>query len=390
VGFLSRILGFQSAVVVYAQPNQYATSVDPYEIPSVVRAIQLISTDIARLPVHVENADGERIDSPVTELLTREASRWQTGFDFRRYLTSQALSSGNGIALIRRDNNGAIAELTPIAAGMTTALIDDDGVHYKIAGAMLEADQVLHIGCYPNIRNPAWYRSPIDSCTSAFALAADENAAHAALVKTGSTGKVVISHPGAMSDQLVEAIRDSWKNIHATAEGASRPLILREGMKAEKISQETSSSMIESRRFSVQEVARAFGVPPEMLWQQGGGALSSQAETMRAYCEGGIMQWVRCWEAELTRKMLPPGQFLKFETDALLLGNFVDKVDAFQKAVMAGIMAPNEARVRVGLPPLDDLDDPKPLMPGAGSAQQAEVDSPADKKNEIGGDSADA
>ena len=183
MGFLSRILGFQSAVVVYAQPNQFTTSVDPYEIPAVVRAIQLISTDIARLPVHVENAEGERVESAVVDLLTRESSRWQTGFDFRRYLTAQSLSTGNGIALIRRDANGAVAELTPIAAGMTTALIDDEGVHYKIAGTMLEADQVLHLGCYPNIRNPAWYRSPIDACTAAFALAADENAAHAALEK---------------------------------------------------------------------------------------------------------------------------------------------------------------------------------------------------------------
>jgi hypothetical protein len=385
VGFLSRILGFQSAVVVYAQPNQFTTSVDPYEIPAVVRATQLISTDIARLPVRVETEDGTPVDSPVVGLLTREASRWQTGFDFRRYLTAQALSSGNGIALIRRDNQGEVVELTPIAAGMTTALIDDDGVHYKIAGAMLEADQVIHIGCYPNIRNPAWYRSPVDACTAAFALAADENAAHAGLIKTGSTGKISISHPGAMSDQTVEAIRDAWKNIHATAEGASRPLILREGMKAEKLSSETSTTMIESRRFSIQEIARAFGVPPELLYQQGGGALTSQAETMRAYTEGGILQWVRAWEAEFTRKLLPPGQFLKFDVDALLLGNFVDKADAFQKVVMSGIMAPNEARVRLGLPPLDDLDDPKPLMPGAGSG--AEQDSPNDAANETGGDS---
>ena len=387
VGFLSRILGFQSAVVVFAQPNQYVTNVDPYEIPAVVRATQLLSTDVARLPVRVETEDGTPVASPIVDLLTREASRWQTGFDFRRYLTAQALSTGNGIALIRRDNRGEVVELTPIAAGMTTALIDDDGVHYKIAGAMLEADQVLHVGCYPNIRNPAWYRSPIDSCTAAFALAADENAAHAGLVKTGSTGKVAISHPGAMSDQTVAAIRDAWQNIHATADGASRPLILREGMKAEKLSQETASTMIESRRFSIQEVARAFGIPPEMLYQQGGGALSSQAETMRAYQEGGILQWVRAWESELTRKLLPPGQFLRFDVDALMLGNFVDRTDAFQKAVMSGIMSPNEARVRLGLPPLSGLDDPKPLMPGAASAV-ADNNTGADTANETGEDDA--
>ena len=74
------------------------------------------------------------------------------------------------------------------------------------------------------------------------------------------------------------------------------------------------------------------------------------------------------------------------DTDALLLGNFVDRIDAFQKAVMAGIMAPNEARVRLGLMPLEGLDDPKPLMPGAGSGVD-ESEPASDKANEVDGDS---
>lgn len=136
-------------------------------------------------------------------------------------------------------------------------------------------------------------------------------------------------------------------------------------MKAEKLSQETATSMLDSRRFSIQEVARAFGVPPEMLYQQGGGALASQVETARAYVDGGLAQWLRAWESELTRKLLPPGQYLRMDVDVLLRGNLVDKGTAFAKLVLAGVMSQNDARRRMGLPPLPGLDTPTVSMPGA-------------------------
>jgi HK97 family phage portal protein len=300
-------------------------------------------------------------------LMNREASRWQSGYEFRRYTTSVALTHGNGLALIRRSSDGAIAELQPIPADAMSGEVTDDGVIYRIGSTVLNQDQILHVGCYPDHLNPCWFRSPLEMARHAMQLAADEDGAHASLVKTGSMGKIAISHPGAMSDQTVQAIRDAWMTMHATADGASRPLILREGMKAEKISQETSSSMLESRRFSVQEIARAFGVPPEMLFQQGGGALSSQAETARAYADGAIAAWASAWESELQRKLCAPGERVHIDTTPITRGNLRDQGMAFSKLVLAGIMSPNDARHYLGLPPIDGLDTPTVSMPGGAS-----------------------
>ena len=60
--------------------------------------MNLISTDLARLPFSIIDSQGQVVDSPITQLMTREASRWQSGFEFRRYLTTCALDSGNGLA----------------------------------------------------------------------------------------------------------------------------------------------------------------------------------------------------------------------------------------------------------------------------------------------------
>ena len=363
----ARFFGFKSGVAIYTRPEPIVSApVDA--IPAVVRATQLISADIARLPISVLDSDGQTIaDHPVSMLMNREASRWQSGYEFRRYTTSVALTHGNGLALIRRSSDGAIAELQPIPADAMSGEVTDDGVIYRIGSTVLNQDQILHVGCYPDHLNPCWFRSPLEMARHAMQLAADEDGAHAALVKTGSMGKIAISHPGAMSDQTVQAIRDAWMTMHATADGASRPLILREGMKAEKISQETSSSMLDSRRFSVQEIARAFGVPPEMLFQQGGGALSSQAETARAYADGAIAAWASAWESELQRKLCAPGERVHIDTTPITRGNLRDQGMAFSKLVLAGIMSPNDARHYLGLPPIDGLDTPTVSMPGGAS-----------------------
>jgi HK97 family phage portal protein len=368
VTWFSRIFAVKPTVVVW-QSGATTPTVDPSTLPAVVRAVQLLSTDIARLPIRVEREDGTVIDGhPIAQLLNRDASRWQSGFDFRRFVTSCALTSGNGLALIRRASDGTVAELQPIPVGAARAQWTDEGVEYLIKDVKLAADQVVHIGAYPDLLFPAWFVSPLDATAHAMQLAADQDAAHSALVKTGSTGKISLSHPGAMSDQAVQSIRDAWQTMHANPEGASRPLILREGMKAERISQETSSTNLESRRFSIQEIARAFGIPPEMLFQQGGGALVSQVETARAYVDGGLSMWTSAWSAEIERKLLLPGERLAFDKDVLLRGNLKDAGQALSKLVLSGILSPNDARRRVGLPPLPGFDEPTVAMPGGASA----------------------
>ena len=379
MGLFDRIFRLKFGITWFSSPDPLVRA-SLESIPAVVRATNLIAGDIARLPVKVFDSEGQEIaDHPVAALMNGDASRWQTGFELRRFTTTVALTRGNGFALIRRASDGSVAELQPVPADAFLGELTEEGMTYRLNDTTLQADQLLHLGCYPDPRQPCWFRSPIDAAKPAFELTADQDAAHAALVKTGSMGKVAIMHPGAMSDQTVEAIRNAWSTMHATADGASRPLILREGMKAERISQETSSSVLESRRFSVQEIARAYGVPPEMLFQQGGGALASQAETARAYSDGAIALWASAWESELTRKLCRPGERVKFDITPITRGSLRDQGMSYSKLVLAGVMSPNDARHMLGLPPVAGLDTPTVSMPGGASAEVGNPDAEGDQ-----------
>lgn len=368
MGLFARFFGYKTGVAIYTRPEPIAST--PAEaLPAVVRAVNLISADIARLEIVIRGTDGKVIpDHPAASILTREASRWQSGFELRRFVTAVALHSGNGLAIIRRANDGTVAELQPVPDGAMNGELTESGIVYRIGNTTLSSDQVIHVGAYPDPLNPAWFRGPLDAARFCMNMAADQESSQANSVRTGSLGKVVISHPGAMSDQTVQAIRDAWSTMHATTDGASRPLILREGMKAEKIGQETWITSLENRKYSVSEVARAFGVPPEMLFQQGGGALSSQAETARAYVDSALSAWIAAWCAEVQRKLCAPGETVSMDTTPLLRGNLKDAGVSLSKLTLSGIMSPNDARRYIGLDPVDGMDEPTVTMPGGSSA----------------------
>jgi HK97 family phage portal protein len=137
--------------------------------------------------------------------------------------------------------------------------------------------------------------------------------------------------------------------------------------------------VLESRRFSVQEIARAYGVPPEMLFQQGGGALASQAETARAYSDGAIALWASAWESELTRKLCRPGERVKFDISPITRGSLRDQGMSYSKLVLAGVMSPNDARHMLGLPPVAGLDTPTVSMPGGSAAEVGNPDAEGDQ-----------
>ena len=367
MGLFARLFGYKTGVAIYTRPEPIA-STPADALPAVIRAVNLISADIGRLEVRVAGPDGKAIpDHPATALLQRDASRWQTGYEFRRFVTSVALNSGNGLAIIRRANDGTVAELQPVPDGAMNGELTDDGIVYRIGNVTLASDQVLHVGCYQDPLNPAWFRGPLDAARFCMNMAADQESLQSAIIKGGGVGKIQISHPGAMSDQTVQAIRDAWMNNHATADGASKPLILREGMKAERIGSDAMAS-IDARRYSVSEVARAFGVPPEMLFQAGGGALSSQVETARMYVDTALSAWIHAWCAEVQRKLCAPGETVTMDTTPLLRGNLKDAGLSLSKLTLAGIMSPNDARRQLGLEPIDGMDDPVVTMPGGASA----------------------
>jgi HK97 family phage portal protein len=113
------------------------------------------------------------------------------------------------------------------------------------------------------------------------------------------------------------------------------------------------AQFLESRMFSVEEVARWFGVPPHLLMQTDKQTSwgSGVAEQNRGLARTVLAPWCNRIEQRLSR-LLPASMFVEFDLTGLERGNPEGEVELLIKQVEAGILTRDEARHVRNLPPL--------------------------------------
>jgi len=327
----------------------------------VYRAVWMIAHDIARLPVVVQNRveyGMEPTESAVADLFNLDANRYMGGLEFRRTLTSQALRYGNAFAQIVRSGRGEVLELVPLLPGDITMKVNAGRVSYRHAEiGELAHEDVLHIKA-PG-QDGLWGESPIRQAREALGLMRAMEKAGGTLYKNAGVPKLAFVHPGTLSGAAMQSISDSYMKNHGGSENAGKPLVLGEGMRVDKVNMSLEDQMWQqAREFSIQEVSRLFGVPVVYLSDHSRATFASIVELTRTYWDGCLAHWSSIWGDEIRRKLLAPGQKLTWDTRDLLKGSFADQVSSLRSAIEVGLMTANEARERLGLNPLDGLDEP--------------------------------
>lgn len=125
----------------------------------------------------------------------------------------------------------------------------------------------------------------------------------------------------------------------------------------------TDAQFLESRQFSVREVARWFGVPPHLLMETSaasnwGTGIEQQNLGLSRFT---LTPWTVRVEETLSR-LLPNPRFVEFDFAGLERGSPAEEIQLLISQVQAGILTVDEARSIRNLPPLE---------PGPTPAQQA-------------------
>jgi HK97 family phage portal protein len=181
------------------------------------------------------------------------------------------------------------------------------------------------------------------------------------LAKSGFVGKLAIEHPGPLTATARDSMRTKWAEQHSGADKLGFPAFFGEGMKASQMAADAAARLMDAKKMGVSEVARAFGVPPQLLYEGEG---RSQPEIAQAYVTHCLAPFCAGIDAELSRKLLPPGERMKTDLVPITQGDFRTAGKAYAALIQVGALAPNDARVRLGLPRIAGLDDPAPVISG--------------------------
>jgi HK97 family phage portal protein len=334
---------------------------------AVWRAVNLIATSVAKLPLHIyrRTGSGKERDTrhPSYSYLRRAPNSALKAYDFKCALQAHALLHGNGYAYIDRDAAGRCTGLYPLDSVSTYPVRENGRLWYVTdrAGTMARhyPDNILHIR---GMSFDGLVGYPvIEAAAEAIGHGVGMRRHGAVFFRNGAKPLVVLEHPGKLSEQARANLRSGWERMHTGVENAHRTAILEEGLKAHALSiSARDAQLIESRQFEVREIANFFGVPPHKLGDSARTAYNSLEQENQSFLDDCLDAWLVQWEEECATKLLSEEEkerdshIVEFTREALVRANLDAQGRFYAVALDKGFMNRDEVRAKLNLNPIPD------------------------------------
>lgn len=337
--------------------------------------VQLIAGTIGSLPLMVyrTGSDGVRRvakDHPLYFVLHDSPNFDQTAVNFWEIMAASVELYGNAYALKETGTGGVINSLRPIRPDrVTVRRLPDGDLQYEWteSGRRFEkrSKDVLHIR--GPLGDALGGMSTLAACADVFGGAmASENAA-SAMFSNGVNPSGTLSTPDNVQlskDQRLE-LETILRERFQGAIRAGVPMLLDNGLKWTPLSiTPHDAEMLESRKFSGEQVCRIFEVPPAMV---GYGDKASNWGTGKEVDVLGFQKFnlrkrLKRIEQALLKQLVPlaerraQGITIEFNLEGLLRGDTASRYESYEKAIRMGLMTRNEARALENLPPVEGGD----------------------------------
>lgn len=337
-------------------------------VAAVWRAVHLVSDAVAKLPLGVYRAEGQnRIpdpEHPAHYLLRVRPNPYMTPYTFKRTLTAHVLLEGNAYAYVYRSASGRPLDLLVLGPRRTEPVMVEGRLWYVHTlrdgrKRKLPADDVL---CLPGLGADGLKGySVIAHARESLGLAVATTSYGGTFFRNNARPNLVLKHPNKLSPEARKNLRESWERLHSGLDNAHRTAILEEGMTAEAVTiNARDAQLIESKQFSLIDVANWFGVPANKLGANVSTSYGSLEQDNQHFLDHGIDPRLVVWEEECEAKLLTDKErqgythAVSFDRFPLQRADSDKRANYYQKAISTGWMSPDEARAREGMNPQPD------------------------------------
>lgn len=341
-------------------------------VATVFRCVKLLSESVAALPVQVMRRKGgifvDDIDSRLSFLMNVQPDEYMSAFDMWAQAVQQVLLEGNAYIVpeyssatmdfhrlvlcakgtVALDTVGGIYHVNDYVNGISGEFREDEIIHLK---GMTLADQriglsvldfarltmdIARVGdseTYDRFKNGGNVRGLVGNDTSVrgFGEYQDKELAKTAedLDSQFHHGKHIVSLPGQVD----------FKQLSLSS---------------------TDLQFLESRKFTVREICRFFGVPPSFVFDDTSNNYKSAEMANVAFLSNTLNPLLRNIEAELQRKLFLPSQYgrkkIQFDRRGLYACDLDSRVKYQTATIAAGLYTVNEWRAEENKPPVEGGD----------------------------------
>lgn len=331
-----------------------------FEIVAFFSAVSLISDTISTLPVDAyTRKNGNRfpyrpkplwVDQPDIDT-TRQAHYGQ--------VVTSLLVAGNSYTRIFRDRNGEpvnLLVLNPLDVTVERTAIGRKVFRVVGEKKLLTTDDVIHI---LDVASPGHLCgiSRVEKLKNSLGVASALQSFAARFFSQGATASGIIEFPGNLTLEQSTDLAKSFDRRHQGFRKAHRTGVLSGGAKFVDTSvPNDQAQFIESRRFMVEEIARAFNIPPHMLGVPDSASYASVEQNNLQFISHTLRPILEKIEWSYSR-LLPTDAFIKFNFSALLRGDLQSRAIAYSSASNTGWMSVNDIRRLEDMPSIAGGDE---------------------------------
>lgn len=345
--------------------NLSATNINSdtvFQVNAVFSAISLIADTISTLPLDCYVRENE------ARMLFRPKPSWveQPDVDIPREafysaVITSLLLEGNAFIRVYSNPRGEVVNL--VVLNPLQVEIKRNGLGrlmFRVEGEdkPLSTDEIVFI---PDVVRAGDIRgvSRVKALKENFGLAMALEKFAASFYGTGTNLSGIIEFPGNLSAEQAKQLASGFDNRHRGWRKGHRTGVLSGGatFKPTQIDPQQSQA-VESRHLAVEDIARAFNVPPHLLALPGTNSYASVEQTNLAWVTHGLRPVITKIESALSPllRRYPNGEmaFLKFNLDGLLRADIQARMSAYSTGLQSGFLTINDVRRLEDLAPMTD------------------------------------
>ena len=349
------------------------TDASAMRVSAVYACIAKIAGSIASLPLpmYERTTDGRQKaeNAPLWWLLNEQPHPQWTAASFWEWVIGCNCLRGDAFIQIQRGRGGEVTGLKPLHPDTVRVETSGEYLTYQVQPLKggkaygLHQDDMLHI---PNLgfdgeRSPSVIRHAAMQSIG-IALAADDFSGK--LYANGGMPKHLFQLEGKPDEEQIALLQRTYAERYTGSSQLGKPMVLPKSIDFKELSMTAvDAELLESRKFQVIDIARAFGVPPHMIGatettSSWGTGIEQQTIGFVKYT---LQPYINRIEQELNRKLIRTAKyFVEFNLDGLMRGDYKTRNEGYRialgRAGEPGWMTINEVRRLDNLPPIEGGD----------------------------------
>lgn len=328
-------------------------------VPAVQSAIRIIAEaaaclDLAVVEIAEDGTETPVRSHPVAELLADQPNEWTSTYDLVRDLVATAITHDRGgVAWVNRVGD-EIREVVRYEPAYVTVDYSADGRQepsFRINNRPVPAKDIIHV------RSP-FGRCPLVLASDAIGVAKDLETYARKLFQNGARPGGVIETAKNLGDEGAKRMIAGWRKAHDGTANAGKTAVLWDGATFRPITMNsTDAQFLENRKYQVLEIARAFRVPPSMLFELDRATWSNSEQMGREFLTYCLEPWLKALEGAMRRALFAADErrrfAIRFDRDDLTRADLTARATAINSLIASRVLNPNEGRAWLGMAPRD-------------------------------------